>query len=103
MDDKITLNHPAIQGDLARARRVVEHRTQQRAIRHGLPILAATILVLAIGYLSGHAVAAQEASHADITVLPCSAYSSTGQVNAPAFTFTGACVQADGTLVEVVR
>jgi len=95
-DQKITLNHPAIQGDIQRARRVIEARTQQRFLRRTLPGLGAIIAILAIGYLSGHAVAMQQAKSADWTVPDCKVYAHTSTPDLPAFTRTDVCANVKG-------
>jgi len=46
----------------------------------------------------GYSIGFHKAETADITVLPCSAWTETSHPHIPPFTFTGACALPDGTL-----
>ena len=60
-------------------------------------VALAALALLAGAAIGAHAQGASDA-HADITVLPCSAYATTSTPVTPAYTFIGACALPDGTL-----
>lgn len=63
--------------------------------------LSATVLALGTALLGasvGMSIQARSDAHADITVMPCSAWANTQNPKVPAFTFTGACELPDGHL-----
>jgi hypothetical protein len=59
-------------------------------------VVAVIAIAAIVGGLVGSHLAHTADAHADITVEPCSFYASHAQ--APAYTFTGACVASDGSL-----
>jgi hypothetical protein len=64
--------------------------------RYGLFILCFWMLIL--GVIVGAYAQQYNDQHADITVLPCSAWADNQNPVIPPYTFTGACALPDGTL-----
>lgn len=59
---------------------------------------AALVAAALTGYAIGHQDAAQQATTADIGVMPCSAWANDADPEIPPYTLTDACVDPSGTL-----